>query len=346
MDQRLILAVAGSGKTRYLIDRLDLEKRFLIVTYTNNNCKNLKDRICRKFGYLPQNISVRTYFSFLMNFCYKPFFHHILREKGVTWENPPFQTRYNNTSLAHYITGSSYLYHNRIAKLCQNECVSIKSRISRYYDCFFIDEVQDLGGYDFDFVKSIIPQDRDVLFVGDFYQHTFETSHDGNKNTGLYKNSIKNYKKKWTGTSLTVDETSLKNSYRCPKVVCDFVTNNLGISIDSTSSKVGCIIYLSTDEEIEAVVKNNSIPKLFYQNSSQYDCFSMNWGASKGLDDFEDVCVVLNGTTQKAFGKDQLKNLAGPTKNKLYVACTRAKRNLYFVDEKKLSFCLDGWPKH
>ena len=336
MDQRLILAVAGSGKTRYLIDRLDLEKRFLIVTYTNNNCKNLKDRICRKFGYLPQNISVRTYFSFLVNFCYKPFFHHILREKGVTWKDPPFQTRYNNTSRAHYITSSSYLYHNRIAKLCLNACESIKARINRYYDCFYIDEVQDLGGYDFDFVKSIIPQDRDVLFVGDFYQHTFETSHDGNKNTGLYKNSIKNYKKNWTETTLTVDETSLKNSYRCPKAVCDFVTKNLGISIASTSSKDGCIIYLSADEEIEAVVKNNSIPKLFYQNSSQYDCFSMNWGASKGLDDFEDVCVVMNSTVHKLYKNNQLDKMVESTRNKFYVACTRTKRHLYLVAEAKL----------
>lgn len=336
MDQRLILAVAGSGKTRYLIDRLDLEKRFLIVTYTNNNCKNLKDRICRKFGYLPQNISVRTYFSFLVNFCYKPFFHHVLREKGVTWKDPPFQTRYNNTSRAHYITSSSYLYHNRIAKLCLNACESIKARINRYYDCFYIDEVQDLGGYDFDFVKSIIPQDRDVLFVGDFYQHTFETSHDGNKNTGLYKNSIKNYKKNWIETALTVDEISLKNSYRCPKAVCDFVTNNLGISIDSISSKNGSIIYLSTDEEIEAVVKNNSIPKLFYQNSSLYNCFSMNWGASKGLDDFEDVCVVMNNTVHKLYKNNQLDKMVESTRNKFYVACTRTKRHLYLVAEAKL----------
>ena len=37
MDRRIILAVAGSGKTTFLINSLNLDRRFLIVTYTENN---------------------------------------------------------------------------------------------------------------------------------------------------------------------------------------------------------------------------------------------------------------------------------------------------------------------
>lgn len=44
---------------------------------------------------------------------------------------------------------------------------------------FMFDEVQDLGGHDFDLIRMIIPQNKDCLFVGDFFQHTFETSLDG-----------------------------------------------------------------------------------------------------------------------------------------------------------------------
>lgn len=334
MDQRLILAVAGSGKTRYLIDRLNTDGRFLIVTYTINNCKNIKNRILKKYGYFPSNISVRTYFSFLLNFCYKPFFHYVLRERGVTWKDPPNFPRYPQNNLKHYIGNNRFLYHNRLAKLCLTQNKLIKERLSRYYDSFFFDEIQDLAGYDFDFVKSIVPQDKDVLFVGDFYQHTFDTSHDGNKNSGLYSD-LNAYCEKWKGV-LTIDLNSLKNSYRCPTNVCNFVSDKIGIKISSSLQIAGTISYVDQEKEIEEIAKDDKIPKLFYQNSKKYDCFSMNWGESKGLDDFTDVCVVLNKTTKKNYEKNELNKMVESTRNKFYVACTRTKRNLFFVAEEKM----------
>lgn len=45
MDRRLILAVAGSGKSSYMIERLNLQQRFLVVTYTENNVAHLKNKI-------------------------------------------------------------------------------------------------------------------------------------------------------------------------------------------------------------------------------------------------------------------------------------------------------------
>lgn len=53
MDRRLMLAVAGSGKTTFLINKLNLGRRFLIVTYTDNNLANIRQRIINTFGYVP-----------------------------------------------------------------------------------------------------------------------------------------------------------------------------------------------------------------------------------------------------------------------------------------------------
>lgn len=333
MDQRLILAVAGSGKTRYLIDRLNLEKRFLIVTYTINNYKNIKKRVLKKFGYIPENISIRTFFSFLLNFCYKPFFHYKLQERGVTWKDPPDYTRYRK-NWTHYMSNNYYLFHNRLAKLCLNETESVKNRLERYYDCFYFDEIQDLAGYDFDFVQSIVPQNKDVLFVGDFFQHTFDTSRDGNKNSGLY-DDLNIYLKRWKEI-LPVDQDALSKSYRCSNSVCTFVSEKIGIKIVSALQNSGSISCVDDENKIAKIMGNDAIPKLFYQNSKKYDCFSMNWGDSKGLDDFTDVCVALNKTTSKLYEKGELNKMAEMTRNKFYVACTRAKRNLYFVAEEKM----------
>ena len=76
MDKRVIFATAGSGKTTYIVNNLSLEKRTLIVTYTNGNYENLRRKISDKFGgELPPNITLIKYFSFLYGFCYKPFLY-------------------------------------------------------------------------------------------------------------------------------------------------------------------------------------------------------------------------------------------------------------------------------
>ena len=45
MDKRIIHAVAGSGKTRFIIESLDLNTRTAIITYTITNQMELKNRI-------------------------------------------------------------------------------------------------------------------------------------------------------------------------------------------------------------------------------------------------------------------------------------------------------------
>jgi ATP-dependent exoDNAse (exonuclease V) beta subunit len=52
------------------------------------------------------------------------------------------------------------------------------------------------------------------------------------------------------------------------------------------------------------------------------------------MDHFNDVCVILNKTTKQAFDKQSLASLTSSTKNKLYVACSRARRNLYFISHE------------
>ena len=64
MDKRVIFAVAGSGKTTYIVDSLSRDKRSLIVTYTVGNYNNLCRKISEKFnGDWPENIWVMGYFT-------------------------------------------------------------------------------------------------------------------------------------------------------------------------------------------------------------------------------------------------------------------------------------------
>ena len=43
MDKKLVLAVAGSGKTTEIINRININDKAIIVTYTDNNYKKSRN---------------------------------------------------------------------------------------------------------------------------------------------------------------------------------------------------------------------------------------------------------------------------------------------------------------
>lgn len=337
MDKRIIFAVAGAGKTTTIISKLSLEENSLIITYTENNFKNLKKKVIDKFGYLPECIKIYTYFNFLYSFCYRPFLANRLKSKGINFNQllPSYSQRIRETNPLYYKDRTNRLYYNRISKLLvrTNVMENINNRIEKYFDNMFIDEIQDFGGHDFNLLNFLTQANININFVGDFFQHTFDTSKDGNVNQNLY-NDLTTYIKRFEQMGLTIDTESLEKSYRCSSSVCNFVKEKLGINIESHNNNNTDISFIEEATGIKEIFDNNSIIKLFYQNSTKYNCYSMNWGKSKGQDHYIDVCIVLNGTTLKKYNENNLLSLPASTRNKLYVACTRCRGNLYLVDEK------------
>lgn len=341
MDKRLILAVAGSGKTSLIVDRLTRHSRALVLTYTKNNLRNLRYRVLEKFGFVPKGVSIQSYFSFLYSFCFKPFLWRECRVAGLRWDPPPpYTIRLPRNNPKFYFDVKRRVYHNRLAKLLETKGVleSVNERLERYFDSLFIDEVQDFGGHDFNLLPSIAGARMNQMFVGDFYQHTFDTSRDGNLNSGLYRDKG-DYLARFPKMGLTVDESTLSHSYRCSPTVCTFVTENLGINIQSHRDDVTPIRFLEQKHEVKQILKSSEIIKLFYQEHYRYPVWSQNWGAVKG-DTYSQVCVVLNKNSYTMLMDGNAESLAPGTRNKLYVACTRTRGALYFVSEDLVRECL------
>ena len=332
MDKRVIFAVAGSGKTTHIIKELDESKRSLIITYTVNNYNNLKAKLIGKFGYIPQNIRIYTYFTFLYSFCYKPFCFLQYGTKGINFR--PNKNKYAKDT-QRYIDKYKRLYSNRISRFLDynNIIDAILRRIVKYFDYIFIDEVQDFAGHDFNFLKHLSKANINILFVGDFHQHTYDTSRDGNVNSTLH-DDYEIFRSKFEEMGLKVDTNSLLKSYRCSPTVCEFITGTLGIEIHSHNEKGTEVNLLTEPSEIIDIITSNEVIKLFYNIHYIYKLYSSNWGECKGIDYFNDVCVVLNKTTSDGYHNDSLLDLKPMVKNKLYVACTRARNNLYLLYEK------------
>lgn len=335
MDKRVIFAVAGSGKTTHIVNRLEEDTRALIVTYTNNNLENLNTKIKKKFGYMPEGITLLSYFSFVYTFCFRPYLLDEINSSGILFQDNPKKYA-RKTQEQYYLSASRRLYSNRIALLVKEMGIldAVRERIEKYYDHFIVDEVQDISAHDFNLLMELVTADVNTILVGDYYQYTYDTSRDGNVRKNLHKN-FDEYAQEFKNAGLVVDVDSLKKSFRCSPSVCSYVSENLGIKMESHTTIEPELRELS-DSEIDAVMNDDNIIKLFYNNSSRYRISSRNWGDSKGEDRYNDVCVVLNPTTYAHYEEHTLDSLKLTTKTKLYVAITRARGNVYFLEQKKI----------
>lgn len=335
MDTKLILAVAGSGKTRYLIERLSLERRAIILTYTINNTENLRRRVIKKFGFLPKNIRIQTYFSFLYQFCFQPLYQDAYGSKGITFNKPPSKDWRKKSEVKHYfIPDVPILYASRLAKffleLDTDGLSSVKQRLEKYYDDMFVDEFQDFASYDFDFICELAKTRVKCQFVGDYHQHTFDTSRDGQFKKNLHQSEDR-FLAEVRKHGIAVDTTTLSKSYRCSPSVASFVRDSLGIEMGSQREDETNIVFVEDQAEATNLLRDDTVIKLVYQNSQKMNFFSMNWGASKGLNDFRDVCIILNKTQFQQTQKLNAQGMNQQTLKKLYVACTRAKGHIFFL---------------
>lgn len=312
MDKRVIFAVAGSGKTTHIISQLNLIDNALIVTYTNNNVENIRDAVIKKWGYFPKNIKLLSYFSFLHSFCYKPFLGSKFKTKGIYFSS---NKNFFANGIDRYISKGNRLFSNRISKLIEEENIleDVKNRLSKYYTSLYIDEIQDFAGHDFNLLKSLAKSTINILMVGDFYQHTFDTSRDGSVNSTLHSD-INKYQKSFSEMGISIDKTTLSKSHRCSPNICKFISDKLGIFIESHREEPVNIKLIETKPEAFLILGNNEIVKLFYQKHYEFNCNSRNWGDCKGENKYNDICVVLNNNTYNHFIKDKLNELAAQTR--------------------------------
>ena len=335
MDKAVTFAVAGSGKTRSIVESIDPSRRSLVITHTTNTEQDLRKRISEKLGGLPEAVAVSTYFSFLNRFCFKPFLQTDMRSRGISFSAPSqASSRLALANRLRYMHGDR-IYHCRMAKLLSVKgCLpELRDRVDRYYDDVFVDEVQDFGGHDFNFLLELSSARARFRLVGDFYQHTFSTSHDGNVNKTLHADYAA-YRQRFAKAGFDVDTTSLSVSHRCGKTVCDQIAKALGIPIRSAEVSQSEVRIVETQAEADRLHGDPNTVKLLREQHWLYGCNSHNWGACKGLDHYQNVCVVLNDTSWKQFSRGELSQAKPTIRNKLYVAFSRARGNLYLAPER------------
>lgn len=252
-NNTLLISAAGSGKTTYIVNKaLELSKsnRILITTYTIENETEIKNKILEKRKSIPSNIHIQGWFSFLLQHGVRPFqgsMNNILFDrdingmllsegdssirrdetgKPITFRGRPLSWGENDFE-KFYFTPGWKIFSDKVSKFivgCNEKTNgNIINRISRIYSHIFIDEVQDLAGFDLEIIKFLFQSNIEMTLVGDPRQVTYKTNHY--RKYPKYKNGkIKEFVENELGKRVQckVDETTLKRSHRNNKQVCDY----------------------------------------------------------------------------------------------------------------------------
>lgn len=359
MDKRIILAVAGAGKTYYICHEMDPQKRNLILAYTHENIHNIRKELVDACGRIPDLTTIMTFDSFVYRFFICPYEPTIagyfgqdqFLGRGITTIDPPPRTikkngrnipnpNYKNKDqFEHYVTKGNQYYCASISELVmqvrngRNSLLKrAAARLNLFYDKVLIDEFQDFREHDYDLIIGLSKSLNSVLLVGDYYQHSVSATNNTGKPFKNKKSDVSyiDFVTELKRLRFDIDESTLSKSRRCSKDVCDFVRHKLGINVNSTEQNAGKVNWVAEDQ-VETILKNPKILKLVYQEASNYSFEAMNWSYSKG-DTVDAACVILTDKFENLDTDEfSIAGIPRPTINKLYVAMTRSKGDLYLI---------------
>ncbi|SEA14626.1 RNA helicase [Arachidicoccus rhizosphaerae] len=328
----------------------------LITTYTQANETEIRKKIIEKNKCIPKNIVVQTWFSFLLKHGARPFqgvlFEKKIKglilvnsqsgQKGSTRAGQPIYFGEKKEFEQHYFSNSQKIYSDKLSKFvfrCNERSKgNVIDRISRIYSHIFVDEVQDLAGYDLDILRLFFDCKSTILLVGDPRQGTYSTN-SASKNRKFRKANIVNFFTDQIG-NLAKDDTSLMVNHRCNQPICE-LSNKLfpkfqaTTSSNNTQTEHNGVFYIN-EENIDDYIKKFQPIQLRNdrkENRIRENCQVMNFGEAKGLS-FDRVLIyptkpILNWL------KDNNTTLAETSRSKLYVAITRARFSVAIVNDEE-----------
>ena len=73
MAKRVILVVAGAGKTYRICHEMQPEQKNLIVAFTHANIKNIQNELLKEHGKIPDATRIMTFDAFVYHMIIRPY---------------------------------------------------------------------------------------------------------------------------------------------------------------------------------------------------------------------------------------------------------------------------------
>ena len=374
LANELWVAGAGSGKTNKIIldaiETIEEGGRVLVVTYTINNQAELRARFIKMYGDSSESFVVKGLFSFYLEDMIRPYQRVLFKDRitshHFTEHNPhiipgtKFYKKNRGEKLKdgsinpdYYLTPcKTKAYSGLLAKLAtviaQRSKDAPAKRLQDIYQKVFFDEVQDLVGWDYSVIKSISKVMVDsICCVGDFRQTIYSTTF-GHKAPKSPEQKIDYFVKK-----MKFQINHMAKNHRCIQPICDISdTIHAGLygetvsGVQTIPAEIGNHygVFIVKQSEVVEYIDAFHPQVLRWSAAAGGKCLpaelnSYTFGSSKGLG-FDRVLVILPdkhvqfiGGNRGVFEKDKTEE----SRNKLYVAITRARFSLTFVVKDKLA---------
>ena len=370
-NNTIYIAAAGAGKTTLIIRQaielyksgLLTDKKILIITYTDNNQNNIRQKFLDKYGFVPKNIIILGWFTFLLVYWIRPFKGTVIEQlynrhigmsfvEGISgtkrYSNGQVITPYHNNAEKFLDSSQKHLYSDKIAefayKCWEQNKDDLVNRISNIADTIFIDEAQDLAAWDFEIIKTLIISGKvNCIIYGDPRQSTYKTTASPKHsqysgNIALFAEQKINQKRR---KFVTIDTTTLSKSHRCETSICTFASTILPNSPvmemclcsecknrrDAYTLPKG--VFLVKEQDVQKFVNIYNPLSLIWDkrvNVKVQTEYILNWGESKGLQ--ADATLIYMTKTLLDWYSPSIKSkkkIAQETRHKFYVAVTRAK---------------------
>lgn len=360
---KLIIAAAGSGKTTHLVqEALKIkEKNVLITTYTDANEEEIKKKFADKNRVIPDNVTIQTWFSFLIQHGVKPYRSNIFEEpiNGLHFvEDRSAKGIPEADTKNFYFDSNNKIYSDKISHFtikCNTEHNGkVINRIVRIYQHIFIDEIQDLSGWDLEFLKLLFDSSCKVTLVGDPRQGTYSTSNAAKNNKFAKCNIVKYFDSNQLQDKLEIDRNSFITNYRSNQKICDFANkiftapeyNPTNSKQNKTTGHDG--VFLIRKIDIDAYLfEHPYCVQLRYnirEQSVKNYCDVCNFGNSKGRS-YDRVLIYPTKPITKWI-KDNDSDLKPESRSKFYVAVTRARYSVGIVYDYKDDEVINGTEKY
>lgn len=343
-SNRAVIAAAGSGKTEFVITQALAAppgRRILVTTYTMENRTQILRRMAAVHGCPPPGVRVEGWFSFLISQAARPYQSSVtgqadfVRSLNLQARSPQGIPRAEWRR--YYFDRNGDFRPEALPEFAcradRNTSGGVIRRLEALLDEIYIDEFQDLAGYDLDFLDLLFASRIQVTVVGDPRQHTYSTNHSP-KNKQYRGRGLMNWLHQRSGIcELVVRDESA----RCNQDICDWADAlypDLPQTISRNQARTSHdgIVCIAPQDVSVYIGKHNPVILRDSKRTSTMGFPAMNIGISKGST-FDRVLIFPTKPMLKYIKTRDPSVLKAP--ERLYVAITRARHSVAFVVDPK-----------
>lgn len=324
MKNKLYIASAGAGKTTLFVEKaISCKESVLITTFTEENKEEIKKKFLKlNKGSIPSHVTIRTWFSFLIEHGAKPYQGKLTDKKinGLLLVNQKSGKKH---------TGGKHPIYYKEKEIDKHY---FSSDLFKY---IFIDEVQDMAGYDLEIIKLLLKSKSIIKMAGDPRQVTYHT-HFSQKYRKYSNGKIADFIfAECKNLECDIDEKSLRGSWRNNQIICEFANSifpeepSFNSLAEENTKHDG--VFLVKEKDVERYLQEYNPIQLRYSKSKKTNEKYMvkNFGESKGYTYNRVLLYPTKKITEWLFDNKELNTFE--TKCKFYVAITRARYSVAIV---------------